>query len=281
MAGLKKSLLFLLFFMPGAAALVLLGNDAPVPAFSIDWEQNSLAVYGSADIVFEEPGSAAEWQLKAALQAEEELLKSFVTAMGELRVGGLDTARQVILEQPSVSRLLYDYFHGMEKTSVAYGERSVTMRKTLPFFGPQGFLHLLAEEGYDTGNFPRYQEYVFSRPFTGLVIDARGMGIVPSAVPRVWEPSEHILVYSAELMDPEYYLRWGSVQFTDDPYYREYRDRVGEYPLRVVAAPDRRLLDTDIALFREDVLVLLQEEESRTALEQGRVVVILDMVDSP
>jgi hypothetical protein len=86
----------------------------------------------------------------------------------------------------------------------------------------------------------------------------------------------HELVYSAELMDAADYARWGSVQYVRDPSGERWGLRVGPRPLRIVAAPDDKLTRTDIALYDEDARRLLQHEETRRSLRQGRVVIIID-----
>lgn len=245
------------------------------PRFDIDWAGQSLEVIGTGEVELNGGVNPAQRQLKAAREAEEELLASFISSLQELRVDAYRSARDVLLQEPEKSGPLYAYFARMQQVSVRYGDRTVELRSTLPLFGDEGFMHLLVDAGIDPGNFHEYEEYVFSRPFTGLVVDARGMGKVPSADPRIFDQS-HTLVYSSQLMDPEQYRRWGSARFTPDPAYREHRDRVGEHPLRVAAFPDERLIETDLALLTEDARMLLQHPGSRRSLQEGRVVVILD-----
>jgi hypothetical protein len=245
------------------------------PRYDIDWAGQTLTVSGTGEVDLEDGVNPADRQLRAARDAEEELLASFISSLQELRIDAYRTARDVLLQEPGKSGPLYAYFARMERVSVRYGEHTVVLRKNLPLFGEEGFMHLLVDAGTDPGNFPGYDEYLFSRPFTGLVVDARGMGKVPSADPRIFDQS-HTLVYSSELMETEWYRRWGSVRFTRDPSYRKHRERVGEYPLRVAAFPDERLIETDLAVLTADAVTLLQHPDSRRSLLEGRVVVILD-----
>lgn len=245
------------------------------PSLNIDWIEESITVSGTATEELEDGANAVEQQLKGIRQAEETLLKNFISSMQELRIDAYRDARHVLLQEPERNKRLYSYYERMKQISVRYSGKNVELQKSFPLYGDKGLLPLLVDAGTDPGNFPVYQEYVFSRPFTGLVIDARGLGKVPSAVPRVFDQS-HTLVYSAELMDHEQYRRWGSVQFTDDPFYREYRERVGDYPLQIAAFPDDRLIATDVAISIDDAMVLLQHDASRTSLMEGRVIIILD-----
>ncbi len=279
MGGLKKKLPVVLALAAVFTVCAVVASSQSLNRsfrfFRIDWIAETITVAGTGAVELGGGVNAVEQQLKAAREAEEELLRSFIASMQELRIDAYRSARDVLLEEAEKGGPLYAYFDRMERVSVRYGEHTVELQKSLPFFGDDGFIPLLVDAGTDPGNFPEYPGYVFSRPFTGLVIDARGLGKVPSAFPRVWDQS-HILVYSAELMDRDQYRRWGSVQFTDDPFYRNDRERVGSNPLRIVAYPDERLIETDLAIRTGDARVLLQHEESRRSLVEGRVIVILD-----
>jgi len=223
----------------------------------------------------EESGNAADWQYAAQRRAEEGLFENFIRSMNKVRVDAYRTAADIIHSDYTKNRRLYNYYAGIRKSEIRYIQQDVMIEKIFPLFGENGFMLILFEAGYDTGNFHAYDRFVHSAVFTGLVVDARGLGKVPAAAPRIFD-SNHTLVFSADMMYLESFRKWGAVQYTDDLNVRLYEKRVGDNPYRIVAIHDDKLIETDIAISVEDAQVLLQKEGSRENLMQGRVVIIMD-----
>ncbi len=119
--------------------------------------------------------------------------------------------------------------------------------------------------------------FLISTNFTGVVIDARGLGREPAFAPRIFD-EDHREVYSIALMAEESFKRWGGVQYTDDPFYTGFEERVGENPARFVALRNDNLIKTDISLSNDDVKILLQSDVTKYNLTEGRVIIIIDKV---
>jgi hypothetical protein len=84
-------------------------------------------------------------------------------------------------------------------------------------------------------------------------------------------------------MERERFDEWGAVQYVTDPNDMRIHQRfssTGEEPFRIVAIPDDKLLETDVMIFSEDAQILLNHLETRSNLRQGRVVIILDSLES-
>ena len=258
------------FFIFGTGILSAGQNTAIV-----DWRRMELKVSAVSTILEEESGNTADWQYTAQRRAEESLFENFIRSMKKVQVDAYSTAADVIHSDYTKNRRLYSYYTGMRKSEIRYIEQDVIIEKIFPLFGEDGFMQILFEAGYDTGNFHTYDRFVHSIVFTGLVVDARGLGKVPAAAPRIFD-SNHTLVFSADMMYLESFRKWGAVQYTDDLNVRLYEKRVGDNPYRIVAIHDDKLIETDIAISVEDAQVLLQKEGSRENLMQGRVVIIMD-----
>ncbi len=258
------------FFIFGACALFAGQNTG-----TLDWRKMELKVSAVSTVSEEESGNEADWQYAAQQRAEEELFENFIRSMNKVRVNAYKTAANIIRSDYAKNRRLYTYYAGIRKSEIRYIQQDVLIEKIFPLFGENGFVHLLFEAGYDTGNFHSYERFVHSTAFTGLVIDARGLGKVPAAAPKVFD-SNHTLVFSVDLMYTESFRKWGAVQYIDDPNDRLCEERVGDNPYRIVAIRDDKLIETDIAVSVDDARVLLQKEDSREKLMQGRVAIIID-----
>ena len=245
--------------------------------FVVDWEQMKLRVFGSSQITPQDSGNVIDWQFKAARSAEQNLLRSFIDAMKYIQMDGYQTAHEVLLHDLERNKQIYQYCDRIKARSIRYNETDATVEKAFDFYGSDGFIPILFKAGKDTGNFPEYDSYVFSTAFSGFVIDARGLNRKTTIAPRIFD-QEHNLVYSADLMERYYFTKWGAVQYVTDPNDRRIGERVGENPFRIVAIPDNRLLDTDMSIFTEDAWILLRHQTTKSNLQMGRVVIIIDSI---
>ena len=266
-------LIMLLFFTVAANAGLTI--ERGMEQFEIDWINMELEVNGIGNITPSEYGNYLDWQYDAALRAEEEVLKNFISSMGSLRIDAFHTARDVLMREPEKNSLVYSYIKRHWKRVVEYTDLSVRLKTELPLFGDDGFAINIVNAGLDPGRYPQYSEYEYSTSFTGLVIDARGLGRIPALAPSIYD-EEHRTIYSIDLIHSDSFARWGAVQYTDDPYYRGLENRVGPTPYRIVALENDKLIETDIAISNTDAIIFLQSDASKQSLSQGRLIVILD-----
>jgi hypothetical protein len=258
-----------------AAGPGVLCEASDTGSFVLDWRSPALTVTGTAEITAGESGNAVRWQHEANLSALKRVAETFVRAMSLVRVDAYNTAQAVLLKEQDRNEQLYRYISGLRNRQVSYSELEVTIKTSLPLFGPEGFAPLLVSAGLDFGSFPVYDEYVFSALFTGLVVDARGLGRVPAIAPRILD-EDHRVIFSKDLVDPASFARDGVVQYTSDPYYRGLDERVGNNPLKVVALADNKAVETDITISNAEAKTLLQNLFSRESLTRGRVIIVID-----
>ncbi len=124
-----------------------------------------------------------------------------------------------------------------------------------------------------------------SRPYTGILIDARGAlpvhgeyvtdSLNPCLLPRVWN-EDMDLVYEKNMVLPEIATKAGLAHYTAETDETSYRDRIGADPLRIVAREVFGQYRTDPVISRLDSLKILNIPENRALLRQGKVVILCD-----
>ncbi len=244
---------------------------------TVNWVNQELNITGTGYIIPGERGNYIQWQHEAAQRAKADLIRNFILSMYLLRLDAYLFASDLMKLEPERNDPVYNYISNEKKLAVQYTDNTVVLRTNLPFYGMNGLASLLIDAGADTGNFPVHEGYVFSINFTGVVIDARGLGREPAFAPRIFD-EDHREVYSIALMAEESFKRWGAVQYTDDPFYTGFEERVGENPARFVALRNDNLIKTDISLSNDDVNILLQNDVTKYNLTEGRVIIIIDKV---
>ncbi len=253
-------------------ALPAFGQENP---YFIDWVNMRLVVSGTGDGSSVSSENAMERQYAATLTAEQDLTRNFIGSMTRLRINGYDTAAGVLKMKIEKNAPLLMYLRKSRSRVVSYDEDKITITQSFPFFGTEGFMHILCDPGEDTGHFFRYGGYDYSVSFSGLVIDARGLDRVPAAMPRIFD-DDHNLVFSADIMEKDAFHARGAVQYVTDPYYRGFEDRVGGNALHIVAVKNDKLLQSDLSISDADARILLADDATRENLLKGRVIIIID-----
>jgi hypothetical protein len=112
-------------------------------------------------------------------------------------------------------------------------------------------------------------------PFTGLVIDARGLNMRPALIPRVLSASGQEL-YQGQYVLPEKAAQSGLALYAKDLIAAQTNPRVGKNPLTVKGFkvnPDR---PSEIVLTGEDSKRVAPFAQKGTFLEECNVMIVLD-----
>jgi outer membrane protein OmpA-like peptidoglycan-associated protein len=128
-------------------------------------------------------------------------------------------------------------------------------------------------------------DQVSTRPYTGILIDARGLLPVhgefinergqPCFFPRIWDENMD-LVYEKGMMDPALQRKQGLVRYDYSGDEDRYADRIGVRPLHITARQIFGQNFTDPVISRTDALRILSEPQNLRLLKEGRVVILLD-----
>ena len=128
-------------------------------------------------------------------------------------------------------------------------------------------------------------EIVSSRPYTGIIIDARGSIPVhgeyvksetyPCFFPTIWDEDMNI-IYEKNVADREISKQKGLVQYDWQDDFSAYEDRIGLDPLYIRAYKVFGRNRTDPIIRKNDALKILTVKKNRDLLMQGKVVILLD-----
>ena len=123
----------------------------------------------------------------------------------------------------------------------------------------------------------------YTRPFTGIIIDARGKlpvhgeyvtdQVKPCLLPKIWNANMD-LVYEKNMVQPDIALKLGIISYFPDD--SRTRDRAGTDPLRIPARAVFGANRTDPVISREDYLKIVSIPENRALLREGKVVILCD-----
>jgi hypothetical protein len=268
-------------------------------------------------LVHEEPGltvrSRVDWtagvlevEITRVLDAAAEALPlakgdaetQILSRLGEFMVDGLSrvvvdsshTYGQLLQRDPLLFAKVSGLVTGASQQAMFLsGDFSrVTARYSLPLFGVQG----AASPFYPSRSIPvpRRLGWVPTRPFTGVLIYAKGMlpsvgtnGAAqarPALFPRLFDESMSVVMEKA-MCTPAALAQWGMVGYAtslDDPVVLQ---RTGALPLRLVARGVFGDNATDIVIPTEGALQILTLPQNMQLLRDGKIVIIYDTLDEP
>ena len=127
-------------------------------------------------------------------------------------------------------------------------------------------------------------EDVASRPYSGIIIDARGTlpvqgefikdDVYPCFFPQIWDEKMN-LIYERNMGDPELERNQQMVLYHWSDDESLYQNRIGTDPMHIHARRVYGRFRTDPVISRKDALKILAVPENLELLRQGKVVILL------
>lgn len=111
--------------------------------------------------------------------------------------------------------------------------------------------------------------------YTGLVIDARGLGIKPAMAPKVLSEAGQEL-YGFSIVDRNWVIQQGMAGYSKDLPAAQAHERVADRPLTIKAMGATGANKTDVVIANQDAQLLLGSGTSLAFLEKARVMLVVD-----
>ncbi|MDR3311655.1 MAG: OmpA family protein [Spirochaetaceae bacterium] len=276
------SLTAILFSLPAALFAGIFDSGALSAASFIDWTQHTLTSDLSLDM------RAAGLAMPAGKNSARAAVISRIPALlkdavlstnvdSETQLGDMVSRRGLNLED--ISQIIDSGKQSVGHFSLDGNTFFITHRLNLESL----YTPLVRHRVPYTPKTPL--EQTATRPYTGILIDARGMlpvqGEFISArgeacfFPKIWDETMDLL-YERGMMDVEGAKKNGIAGYDYSSDEGRYRSRIGANPLRIIARKIFGLNHTDPVISREDALKILSSSENLTLLENGRIVILLD-----
>ena len=128
-------------------------------------------------------------------------------------------------------------------------------------------------------------QQVSSKPYTGILIDARGLlpvqgefvseKLQPSLFPKIWTDTMD-LFYEKNMVEPTIAINRGLVSYTDRINEKEFASRIGIDPLRIKAQKVFGVYRTDPVIAEEDALKILSIPQNLELLKNGKIIILVD-----
>jgi len=157
-------------------------------------------------------------------------------------------------------------------------------RYIFPLYGQGGIVNVfyLPKNPYPVNNYLGFEP---TRDFTGYVIYAKGempshgkqgeYVVNPAIFIRIFDEDMNV-VLEREMCYSSYVKKWGMVAYTDSTDEDPYRERIGDFPLRIKARGIFGKNSTDIIIPNEAARKILVSSKNIKTMREGRILLIID-----
>jgi hypothetical protein len=111
--------------------------------------------------------------------------------------------------------------------------------------------------------------------YTGLIVDARGLGVKPAMAPKILN-EDGKEVYGSAMINRDYAVREGMVGYLKDPVQAQTNPRVADKPLMVKALKPAGDARVDLVITNADAAMLQSVAENLSMLQKCKVIILVD-----
>jgi hypothetical protein len=264
----------------GSASAQLVGSvkDVVEPTGSsgkVDWTTGVITAVGIGAPPAQ-PANAAQARAMAERAAQVVAYRNLLEAIKGVRVDSTTTVENFMVSSDVIKTEVSGIIQGatvMDKKYMSDGSVEVTVGMKLTgaladALLPKGPATPMGVPGTLTPG-------ATGQVYTGLIVDARGLGVRPAMAPKILS-EDGKEVYGSAWISRDYAVREGMVGYLKDPAAAQANPRVTDKPLMVKALKVSGDARVDMVISNADAATLQSASQNLSMLEKCRVIVLVD-----
>jgi len=273
------SVVALLAFMGSSAFAQLVGTITDVETSvgssgKVDWTTGVITAVGIGAPPAQ-PANAAQARAMAERAAQVVAYRNLLEAVKGVRLDSTTTVENFMVTSDVIRTQVSGFVQGamvMDKKYMSDGSVEVTVGMKLtgaladsllpkgPLTPPTGIVTTPGAAG---------------QTFTGLIVDARGLGVKPAMAPKVLN-EEGKEVYGSAWINRDWAVREGMAGYLKDPLQAQQNPRVTDKPLLVKAVKASGDVRVDVVISNADAAMIHGASQNLSFLEKCRVIILVD-----
>lgn len=269
----------MLVSLAGSAYAQLVGSVSDVETSvgssgKIDWTTGVITAVGIGAPPAQ-PANAAQARAMAERAAQVVAYRNLLEAVKGVRIDSTTTVENFMVTSDVVRTQVSGFVQGamvMDKKYMSDGSVEVTVGMKLtgaladallpktPPAPPTGIVTTPGAAG---------------QAFTGLIIDARGLGIRPAMAPKVLN-EDGKEVYGSAWINRDWAVREGMAGYLRDPLQAQQNPRVTDKPLTVKAIKATGDARVDVVISNADASMIHGAAQNLSFLEKCKVIILVD-----
>lgn len=251
--------------------------DSVGTAGQVDWTTGVLTAVGIGAPPAQ-PANAAQARAMAERAGQVVAYRNLLEAVKGVRVDATTTVENFIVTSDLIKTQVNGIIQGamiMDKKYMSDGSVEVTVGMKLT--GALTDLLLLKSDSAAApaavvGMQPGVEQ---GQLYTGLIVDARGLGIRPAMAPKILN-EDGKEIYGSAYINRDWAVREGMVGYLKDPASAQANPRVTDKPLLVKALKVSGEGRVDAVISNADAAALMAASQNLSMLEKCRVIILVD-----
>jgi hypothetical protein len=271
----------LVMIVAATASAQLVGTikDVIEPAGStgkVDWSTGVITAVGIGAPPAQ-PANAAQARAMAERAAQVVAYRNLLEAVKGVRVDSTTLVENFMVTSDQIRTEVSGIIQGatiMDKKYMSDGSVEVTVGMKLSGALAEALLPK-APPTPPTGLTGTLAPAAPGQVYTGLIVDARGLGVRPAMAPKILN-EEGKEVYGSAWVSRDYAVREGMVGYLKDPVAAQTNPRVTDRPLLVKAMKVSGDGRVDLVIANADGAMIHSSAQNLSFLEKCRVIVLVD-----
>jgi len=243
----------------------------------VDWTTGVITAVGIGAPPAQ-PANAAQARAMAERAAQVVALRNLLEAVKGVRVDSTTTVENFMVSSDIIKTEVSGFIQGampVDKKYMSDGSVEVTVAMRLTGALADALLPKGAAMPPTSAAVPGGTPQGQGQLYTGLIVDARGLGVRPAMAPKILN-EDGKEVYGSAWINRDYAVREGMVGYLKDPAAAQTNPRVTDKPMMVKAikvAGDARV---DMVISNTDAATLQSASQNLSMLEKCRVIILVD-----
>jgi hypothetical protein len=276
--GFLAIVIAVLIFAVGGAHAQLVGTvkDVVDPVGStgkVDWSTGVITAVGIGAPPAQ-PANAAQARAMAERAAQVVAYRNLLEAVKGVRVDSATTVENFIVTSDVIKTEVSGIIQGatiMDKKYMSDGSVEVTVGMKLTGALADALLPKIPQASAPVPGVAAVPGQIY----TGLIVDARGLGVRPAMAPKILN-EDGKEVYGSAWVNRDWAVREGMVGYLKDPAAAQANSRVTDKPLTVKALKVSGDGRVDMVISNADAATLQNASQNLSMLEKCRVIVLVD-----
>jgi hypothetical protein len=238
----------------------------------IDWTTGVITAVGIGAPPAQ-PANAAQARAMAERAAQVVAYRNLLEAVKGVRIDSTTTVENFMVTSDMIRTQVSGFVQGamiMDKKYMSDGSVEVTVGMKLTGALADSLLPKTPPTS-PTGIAPG----VTGQAFTGLIVDARGLGVRPAMAPKILN-EDGKEVYGSAWINRDWAVREGMAGYLKDPVQAQQNPRVTDKPLLVKAIKASGDARVDVVISNADAAMLQGAAQNLSFLEKCKVIILVD-----
>jgi len=269
-------------FTAGNTSAQLMGTikDVEQPVGSsgkVDWTTGVITAVGIGAPPAQ-PANAAQARAMAERAAQVVAYRNLLEALKGVRVDSNTTVENFMVQSDVIRTEVSGFIQGamiMDKKYMSDGSVEVTIGMKISGALAEALLPKSASLPPSITPPSAGSQAIMGQLYTGLIVDARGLGVRPAMAPKILN-EDGKEVYGSAWIKRDWAVREGMVGYMKDPAAAQANDRVKDKPLMVKALKVSGDGRVDLVISNADAASLQSASQNLSMLEKCKVIILVD-----